>query len=61
MGTKMTTKAFVVKLGRPEGTGLDGAALLAVHKDRVKALQAGQSIRNAAKQVQRVAAALKEK
>ncbi len=55
-----------VKLGRPEATGLDGAALLAKHKDVVKALQAGQSIRNAAKvtgkggsTVQRVAAALK--
>jgi DNA invertase Pin-like site-specific DNA recombinase len=55
-----------VKLGRPEGTGLDGAALLAKHKDVVKALKAGQSIRNAAKitgkggsTVQRVAAALK--
>ena len=55
-----------VKLGRPEGSGLDGAALLAKHKDVVKALKAGQSIRNAAKitgkggsTVQRVAAALK--
>jgi DNA invertase Pin-like site-specific DNA recombinase len=55
-----------VKLGRPEGTGLDGAALLAKHKDVVKALKAGQSIRNAAKitgkggsTVQRVAATLK--
>jgi len=45
---------------------LDGAALLAKHKDIVKALNAGQSIRNAAKitgkggsTVQRVAAALK--
>lgn len=55
-----------VKLGRPEGSGLDGAALLAKHKDVVKALKAGQSIRNAAKitgkggsTIQRVAAALK--
>ncbi len=55
-----------VKLGRPLGSGLDVAALLAKHKDVVKALKAGQSIRNAAKitgkggsTVQRVAAALK--
>lgn len=54
-----------VKLGRPEGTGMDGAALLAKHKDVVKALKAGQSIRNTAKitgkggsTVQRVALAL---
>jgi hypothetical protein len=55
-----------VELGRPEGSGLDGATLLAKHKDVVKELKAGQSIRNAAKitgkggsTVQRVAAALK--
>ena len=55
-----------VKLGRPEGSGLEAAALLAKHKDVVKVLRAGQSIRNAAKitgkgnsTVQRVAAALK--
>jgi DNA invertase Pin-like site-specific DNA recombinase len=52
--------------GRPVGSGLDGVALLAKHKDMVKALKAGKSIRNAAKitgkggsTVQRVAAALK--
>lgn len=55
-----------VKPGRPEGTGFDGAALLAKHKDVLKALKVGQSIRNAAKitgkggsTVQRVAVALK--
>ena len=55
-----------VTLGRPVGGGLDAAALLVKHKDVVKALKAGQSVRNAAKitgkgpsTVQRVAAALK--
>jgi DNA invertase Pin-like site-specific DNA recombinase len=55
-----------VKLGRPAGSGLEAAELLAKHKDVVKALKAGQSIRNTAKitgkggsTVQRVAAALK--
>jgi len=55
-----------VKLGRPLGSGLDVGALLAKHKDVVKALKAWQSIRNAAKitgkggsTVQRGAAALK--
>jgi len=55
-----------VKLGRPKGTGLEVAELLAKHKDVVKALKAGQSIRNTAKitgkggsTVQRVAAAMK--
>lgn len=55
-----------VKLGRPEGSGLEAAALLAKYKDVVKALKAGQSVRNAAKMtgkgnstVQRVAAVLK--
>ncbi len=55
-----------VKLGRPEGTGLDGAALLAKHTNVVKALEAGRSIRNAAEitrkvgsTVQRAVAALK--
>lgn len=54
-----------VKLGRPSGTGLEGAALLEKHKDVVKALKAGQSVRNAAKitgkgvsTVQRVKAAI---
>lgn len=54
-----------VKLGRPAGSGYDAARLLAEHKDIVKALKAGQSVRNAAKitakgcsTVQRVKAAL---
>lgn len=54
-----------VRLGRPAGTGLDAAALLAKHKDVAKVLKAGHSIRNAAKitgkgisTVQRVKAAL---
>lgn len=54
-----------VKLGRPSGSGLDTAALVGKHRDIVKALQAGQSVRNAAKitgkgisTVQRVKAAL---
>lgn len=54
-----------VRLGRPAGTGLDAAALLAKHKDVVKVLKAGHSIRNAAKitgkgvsTVQRIKAAL---
>jgi DNA invertase Pin-like site-specific DNA recombinase len=55
-----------VKLGRPAGSGLGVAELLAKHKDVVKALKAGHSVRNAAKitgkggsTVQRVAAAMK--
>lgn len=54
-----------VKLGRPAGTGYDAARLLSEHKDIVKALKAGQSVRNAAKitgkgasTVQRVKAAM---
>ena len=54
-----------VKLGRPSGTSLSGDDLLAKHRDIVKALKAGQSVRNAAKitgkgpsTVQRVKAAL---
>jgi DNA invertase Pin-like site-specific DNA recombinase len=54
-----------VKLGRPSGSGLEAAELLAKHKDVVKALKAGQSVRNAAKitgkggsTIQRVKAAL---
>lgn len=38
-----------VKLGRPAGSGYDAARLLAEHKDIVKALRAGQSVRNTAK------------
>ncbi|MFZ4764937.1 MAG: recombinase family protein [Roseimicrobium sp.] len=55
-----------VKLGRPEGSGYDKARLLDEHKDIVRALKAGHSIRNTAKitgkggsTVQRVAAAMK--
>ena len=54
-----------VKLGRPTGTGLEAAELLAKHKDVVRLLKDGQSVRNAAKitgkgpsTVQRVKAAL---
>ena len=54
-----------VKLGRPEGTTLDTATLLAKHRDIVRLLKDGQSIRNAAKisgkgpsTVQRVKAAM---
>ena len=54
-----------VKLGRPAGTGYDAARLLELHKDIVKALKAGHSVRNAAKitgkgasTVQRVKAAM---
>ena len=54
-----------VRLGRPKGSGYDAARLLAEHKDVVRALKAGHSIRNAAKitgkggsTVQRVKAAL---
>lgn len=54
-----------VKLGRPEGSTLEAAELLAKHADIVRALKAGQSVRNAAKitgkgasTVQRVKAAL---
>ena len=52
-------------MGRPEGTGPEAAELLEKHKDVVKLLKAGQSVRNAAKiagkgasTVQRVKAAL---
>lgn len=55
-----------VILGRPVGSGLETAELMAKHKDVVRALKAGQSIRNAASitgkgvsTVQRVAAAMK--
>ena len=37
------------KLGRPEGSGLTPTKFLANHRDVVKHLRAGQSIRNAAK------------
>jgi DNA invertase Pin-like site-specific DNA recombinase len=54
-----------VKLGRPAGTGLGSVDLLAKHRDIVRHLQAGQSVRNTAKitgkggsTVQRVKAAL---
>ncbi|MBL9143897.1 MAG: recombinase family protein [Verrucomicrobiaceae bacterium] len=54
-----------VKLGRPAGSGYDAARLLSEHRDIVKALKAGQSVRNAAKitgkgasTVQRVKAAM---
>lgn len=54
-----------VKLGRPEGSSLETAELVAKHPDIVRALKAGQSVRNAAKitgkgasTVQRVKAAL---
>jgi DNA invertase Pin-like site-specific DNA recombinase len=53
------------KLGRPEGSGYTPEELLGQHKDIIKALKAGQSVRNAAKvtgkgasTVQRVKAAL---
>lgn len=53
------------KLGRPEGTGLDASDLLEKHKDVVRQLKSGQSVRNTAKitgkgasTVQRVKAAL---
>ena len=52
-------------LGRPEGTGLDAVELLAKHKDIVRLLKDGQSVRNTAKiagkgmsTVQRVKAAM---
>jgi DNA invertase Pin-like site-specific DNA recombinase len=38
-----------VTLGRPAGTTATPAAFLEAHKDVVKLLKAGQSIRNAAK------------
>ena len=38
-----------VKLGRPSGTSLSGDDLLTKHRDVVKALKAGQSVRNPAK------------
>jgi DNA invertase Pin-like site-specific DNA recombinase len=54
-----------VKLGRPVGTVLPPVDLLQKHKDIVKLLKAGQSVRNTAKisekgisTVQRVKAAL---
>lgn len=54
-----------VVLGRPKGTTLDAAELLAKHADVVRLLRKGQSIRNAAKitgkgvsTVQRVKAAM---
>ncbi len=54
-----------VKLGRPQGSGLSSDDLLMKHRDIVKAIKAGQSVRNAAKitgkgpsTVQRVKAAL---
>jgi len=53
-------------IGRPTGTTLETADFLAKHKDVVKLLKSGQSIRNAAKisnkggsTVQRVEAAMK--
>jgi len=53
-------------IGRPQGSTLDQSAFLAKHKDVVKLLRDGQSIRHAAKisgkggsTVQRVAAAMK--
>ena len=55
-----------VKLGRPEGSRLEATELIGKHTDIVRALKAGQSVRNAAKitgkgasTVQRVAAAMK--
>lgn len=38
-----------VKLGRPEGSSLEAADLMRKHSDIVRALKAGQSVRNAAK------------
>ena len=38
-----------VTLGRPVGSGLDGASLVEKHRDIVKHLRAGQSVRNTAK------------
>jgi len=38
-----------VKLGRPEGTTLDREVFLQKHKEIVRLLKAGQSVRNAAK------------
>ncbi len=53
------------KLGRPEGSGLERSELLAKHRDIIRLLKAGQSVRNTAKiaakgisTVQRVKAAL---
>jgi DNA invertase Pin-like site-specific DNA recombinase len=37
------------KLGRPDGGKLDAADLLAKHKDIVRLLKDGQSVRNTAK------------
>ena len=52
-------------LGRPTGSGLDSASLLEKHKDVVRLLKDGQSVRHAAKiagkgvsTIQRVKAAL---
>jgi len=54
-----------VKLGRPKGTSLEASELLAKHKDIVRLLKDGQSVRNTAKitgkggsTVQRVKAAI---
>lgn len=38
-----------VRLGRPEGSGLEAAELLAKHRDIVRQIRAGQSVRNTAK------------
>ena len=38
-----------VKLGRPQGTTIDADTLLQKHKDIVRLLKSGQSVRNAAK------------
>jgi DNA invertase Pin-like site-specific DNA recombinase len=38
-----------VKLGRPKGTTLDRKVFLQKHKDVLRQLKAGQSVRNAAK------------
>jgi transposase len=38
-----------VKLGRPKGTTLDRRVFLQKHKDVLRQLKAGQSVRNAAK------------
>lgn len=57
-----------IKLGRPKGTGLDAAELLEKHKDVVKLLRAGQTVRHTARitrkgasTVQRVNDARKER
>ncbi len=43
------TRRKGVRLGRPEGTGLASGELLAKHRDIVRHIRAGQSVRNAAK------------